>query len=243
MKEIYLSILMKNVRKNMSAIALLALAMSALMPQKAQAQDRIPFLAEGKTWTVFNYDARYEGALVVKDSARYSVLGDTIVGGRTCKLVETEIGTVPAYQEGRNICFYYPDDAEPRIMYEFDCQVGDLVHVDSEREARAEVTKVDSVCVEGAYYRVVHYSLDGMEGRYDELIGSGTGVLNSTLIPGQFRGVEVSFHGKQLVAVRSIERGEKASADNRVYTLQGVRLQQPPKQGVYIQNGKKFVAK
>ena len=243
MKEIYLSILMKNVRKNMSAMALLALAMSALMPQKAQAQDRIPFLAEGKTWTVFNYDARYEGALVVKDSARYSVLGDTIVGGRTCKLVETEIGTVPAYQEGRNICFYYPDDAEPRIMYEFDCQVGDLVHVDSEREARAEVTKVDSVCVEGAYYRVVHYSLDGMEGRYDELIGSGTGVLNSTLIPGQFRGVEVSFHGKQLVAVRSIERGEKASADNRVYTLQGVRLQQPPKQGVYIQNGKKFVAK
>ena len=243
MKKIYLSILMKNVRKNMSAMALLTLAMSALMPQKAQAQDRIPFLAEGKTWTVFNYDARYEGALVVKDSARYSVLGDTIVGNKTCKLLETEIGTVPAYQEGRNIYFYYPDDAEPRIMYEFDCQVGDLVHVDSEREARAEVTKVDSVCVEGAYYRVVHYSLDGMEGRYDELIGSGTGVLNSTLVPGQFRGVEVSFHGKQLAAVRSIERGEKASADNRVYTLQGVRLQQPPKQGVYIQNGKKFVAK
>ena len=243
MKKIYLSILMKNVRKNMSAMALLTLAMSALMPQKAQAQDRIPFLAEGKTWTVFNYDARYEGALVVKDSARYSVLGDTLVGGRTCKLVETEIGTVPAYQEGRNIYFYYPDDAEPRIMYEFDCQVGDLVHVDSEREARAEVTKVDSLCFNGTYYRVVHYSVDGMEWRYDELIGSGTGVLNSTLVPGQFRGVEVSFHGKQLAAVRSIERGEKASADNRVYTLQGVRLQQPPKQGVYIQNGKKFVAK
>ena len=128
-------------------------------------------------------------------------------------------------------------------MYEFDCQVGDLVHVDCEREARAEVTKVDSLCFDGTYYRVVHYSLDGMEGRYDELIGSGTGVLNSTLVPGQFRGVEVSFHGKQLAAVRSIERGEKASADNRVYTLQGVRLQQPPKQGVYIQNGKKFVAK
>ena len=242
---------MKNVRKNIPAMALLALAMSALMPQKAQAQDRIPFLAEGKTWTVFNYDARYgyEGALVVKDSARYSVLGDTIVGGRTCKLVETEIGTVPAYQEGRNICFYYPGDAEPRIMYEFDCQVGDLVHVDSEREARAEVTKVDSVCVEGAYYRVVHYSVDGMEGRYNELIGSVTGVLNAILLPGQFRGVEVTFRGKNLSEACSIEHSEKAStsdrlaSDNRVYTLQGVRLQQPPKQGVYIQNGKKFVAK
>ena len=39
---------MKNVRKNMSAIALLALVMAALMPQKAQAQERIPFLAEAK---------------------------------------------------------------------------------------------------------------------------------------------------------------------------------------------------
>ena len=47
----------------------------------------------------------------------------------------------------------------------------------------------------------------------------------------------------------SIEHSEKAHTDNRlatdhrVYTLQGVRLQQPPKQGVYIQNGRKFVAK
>ena len=47
--------MMKNVRKNISAMALLALAMSALMPQKAQAQERIPFLAEGKHGRVFNF--------------------------------------------------------------------------------------------------------------------------------------------------------------------------------------------
>ena len=134
-------------------------------------------------------------------------------------------------------------------MYEFDCQVGDLVHVDSEREARAEVTKVDSLCFDGTYYRVVHYSVDGMEGRYDELIGCGTSVLNSTLLPGQFRGVEVTFRGMNISEACSIEHSVKAHTDNRlatdhrVYTLQGVRLQQPPKQGVYIQNGKKFVAK
>mgnify|MGYP001070110939 CR=1 FL=1 len=39
---------MKNVKKNMSAIALLALAMAALMPQKAQAQERIPFFGGGQ---------------------------------------------------------------------------------------------------------------------------------------------------------------------------------------------------
>ena len=40
-----------------------------------------------------------------------------------------------------------------------------------------------------------------------------------------------------------IEGVEASTNSDRVYTLQGVRLQQPPKQGVYIQNGKKFVAK
>ena len=40
-----------------------------------------------------------------------------------------------------------------------------------------------------------------------------------------------------------IEGVEASTNSDRVYTLQGVRLQQPPKQGVYIQNGKKFVVK
>ena len=135
-------------------------------------------------------------------------------------------------------------------MYEFDCQVGDLVHVDSEREARAEVTKVDSLCFDGTYYRVVHYSVDGMEGRYDELIGCGTSVLNSTLLPGQFRGVEVTFRGMNISEACSIKHSEKAStpdrlaSDDRVYDLQGRRMdvRHLPK-GIYIQHGKKFVVK
>lgn len=40
-----------------------------------------------------------------------------------------------------------------------------------------------------------------------------------------------------------IEGVEASTNSDHIYTLQGVRLQRPPKQGVYIQNGKKFVAK
>ena len=40
---------------------------SKTLPYRCLLYTSIPFLAEGKTWTVFNYDARYEGALVVKD--------------------------------------------------------------------------------------------------------------------------------------------------------------------------------
>ena len=40
-----------------------------------------------------------------------------------------------------------------------------------------------------------------------------------------------------------IEGVEVSTTSDHIYTLQGVRLQQPPKQGVYIQHGKKFVAK
>ena len=135
-------------------------------------------------------------------------------------------------------------------MYEFDCQVGDLVHVDSEREARAEVTKVDSLCLGGTYYRVVHYSVDGMEGSYNELIGCGTSVLNSILLPGQFRGVEVTLRGMNISEACSIKHSEKAStpdrlaSDDRVYDLQGRRMdvRHLPK-GIYIQHGKKFVVK
>ena len=135
-------------------------------------------------------------------------------------------------------------------MYEFDCQVGDLVHVDSEREARAEVTKVDSLCFDDTYYRVVHYSVDGLEWRYDELIGCGTSVLNSILLPGQFRGVKVTFRGMNISEACSIKHSEKAStpdrhaSDDRVYDLQGRRMdvRHLPK-GIYIQHGKKFVVK
>ena len=40
-----------------------------------------------------------------------------------------------------------------------------------------------------------------------------------------------------------IEGVEVSTTSDHIYTLQGVRLQQLPKQGVYIQHGKKFVAK
>ena len=75
-------------------------------------------------------------------------------------------------------------------------------------------------------------------------------VLNSTLLPGQFRGVKVTFCGMNISEACSIKHSEKAStpdrhaSDDRVYDLQGRRMdvRHLPK-GIYIQHGKKFVVK
>ena len=240
---------METNRRNLLCAAFLALAMCALIPQKANAQERIPFLAEGKTWTFINFYPNMGDKLVPRDTVEYSVLGDTLVKGRTCKAIETEMGTVPAYQEGRNIWFYAPGDEEPRIMYEFDCKVGDSIHVDCQRQCNAVVTRVDSVNVDGVYYREVSYSMDGVEDwgfDYNELIGCGRDVLNYLPTMGRSFSLSVTLNGESLIAklpVRSVEQSGKPAADNRIYNLQGVRLQQPPKHGIYIQNGKKFVVK
>ena len=240
---------METNRRNLLYVAFLALAMCTLIPQKAHAQERIPFLAEGKTWTFIDFYQNMGDKLVPKDTVEYSVLGDTLVKGRTCKAIETEIGTVPAYQEGRNIWFYAPGDEEPRIMYEFDCKVGDSIHIDSQRQCNAVVTQVDSVNIDGVYYREVRYSMDGTEDEecvYNELIGCGRSVLNQVPVVGTCFSLSVTLNGESLLAklpVHSVEQSEKPATDNRIYNLQGVRLQQPPKYGVYIQNGKKFVVK
>ncbi len=237
-------------RQNLLCAVFFALVLCALMPQKADAQDRIPFLAEGKTWTFINFYQNMGDKLVPRDTVEYSVLGDTLVKGRTCKAIETEWGTVPAYQQGRNIWFYAPGDEEPRVMYEFDCKAGDSIHVNCQRLCNAVVTRVDSVDVDGVYYRVVHYSMDGMEDEwyaYNELIGCGGSVLNFSPNTGRYFSLSVTLNGESLIAmlsVRSVEQSEKTlTADNRIYNLQGVRLQQPPKHGIYIQGGKKFVVK
>ena len=237
-------------RRNLLCAAFLALTLCALMPQRTNAQERIPFLAEGKTWTFINFYPYFpQEKLVPRDTVEYSVLGDTLVKGRTCKAIETELGTVPAYQEGRNIWFYAPGDEEPRIMYEFDCKVGDSIHVDCQRRCNAVVTRVDSVNIDGFYYREVSYSVDGLEDEecvYNELIGTGRSVLNYAPVTGTYFSLSVTLNGESLIAklpVRSVEQSEKPATDNRIYNLQGVRLQQPPQHGIYIQNGKKFVVK
>ena len=134
-------------------------------------------------------------------------------------------------------------------MYEFDCKVGDSIHVDCQRQCNAVVTRVDSVNVDGVYYREVRYSMNGTEDGecvYNELIGTGRSVLNYAPVTGTYFSLSVTLNGESLIEklpVRSVEQSGKPAADNRIYNLQGVRLQQPPRHGIYIQGGKKFMVK
>lgn len=234
--------------KQLMQAALLCVAFHTLLPSAAMAQERIPFLAEGKSWVFIHYSQRPGEEDVPRDTTTYSVLSDTIVQGIPCKLLETEYGTVTAFEKGRDVWYFPAQSEEPRIMYVFDCNVGDSITIGSPEPHRAEVTRVDSASIlNGAHYRTITYTTDdGLTSSYTECLGSGLGIINNPYIAGVNVRMFITIGGQPVTnSIKDTKQGqaELAETANRIYNLQGVRLAQPPKQGIYIRNGKKHTAK
>lgn len=234
--------------KQLMLAALLCVAFQTLLPSAAMAQERIPFLTEDKSWVFIHYSQRPGEEDVPRDTATYSVLGDTIVKGVPCKLLETEYGTVAAFEKGRDVWYFPTQSEEPRIMYVFDCKVGDSITIGSPEPHRAEVTRVDSASIlNGAHYRTITYTTDdGLTSSYTECLGSGLGIINNPYIVGINVKMFITIGGQPVT--NSIDGAkpsntELTKTDNRIYNLQGVRLTQPPQQGIYIRNGKKHTAR
>lgn len=243
---------MKTKRTHTLRIAGIIAATHALIPQVVHAQERIPFLAEGKTWSYVHFSQRPGKEYIPIDTAVYRVLGDTLVADRRCKQLETEMGTVAAYQLGRDIWIYPPQSAEPKRLYAFDCTVGDSITLGDNVEAVARVEKVDSFLFKGAYYREISYSIDGWTDdifySYNELTGSRLGFVTTPLIIGvSISLLDVTLHGesllKQLTNIPSATKQKNLETTSECYTLTGTRLPSPPRRGIYIQGGKKHMAK
>lgn len=243
---------MKTKRNQTLSVAGILAATCALIPQAVHAQERIPFLAEGKTWSYVHFSQRPGKELIPTDTAVYRVLGDTLVAGRSCKQLETEMGTVAAYQQGRDIWIYPPQSAEPKRLYTFDCTVGDSITLGDIVEAVARVERVDSFLFKGDYYRKINYSINGGTDdiiySFNELTGSRLGIVNSPLTTGIYVSLlDVTLHGesllKQLTDIPSATLRETSTASAACYSLQGTRLPSPPRKGIYILGGKKHMAK
>lgn len=243
---------MKTKRIHTLRVAGILATTCAFIPQAVHAQERIPFLAEGKTWSYVHFSQRPGKELIPIDTAVYRVLGDTLVADRRCKQLETEMGTVAAYQQGRDIWIYPPQSAEPKRLYTFDCTVGDSITLGDIVEAVARVEKVDSFLFKGAYYREISYSIDGWTDEifysYNELTGSRLGIVTTPLVIGvSISLLDVTLHGesllKQLTDIPSATLRETSTAAAACYSLQGTRLPSPPRKGIYILRGKKHMAK
>ena len=113
------------------ALLFLSLLSIACISVWAQETDYLPFIEEGKIWVSGTFpmgDSRQTPFQIIT----FSFEGDTLVNGQPCKLwvkrtrhlynsdghITTDF-IVPIYEEGRRVWFFYPEEVEPRLLYDF----------------------------------------------------------------------------------------------------------------------------
>lgn len=234
-------------------ILAIILGMTAL---SANAQvDYEPFLQEGKVW---NYEARLSWGSY---NFQLQVKSDTIVEGRKCKQIwQIEDGyTVDEYivfEEDRKV-YRYMKKNKYRLLYDFGCNVGDLISLDGIEE-EAKVNEIDTVECNGKRLRRItvakRYEEDEpFEGSYVWVEGVGSSKFFDTSLPYFFVSCEINGQTLYTDAVFSPENGTingmkstgmvKTPNDNSLYDLQGRTVTGTPNPGIYIQEGRKRVVR
>lgn len=155
------------------------------------------------------------------------------------------------YEEGSKVYVYGLDvrtnEYGWREEFNFDLIVGDKNCYD------IPVLSVDTICVNGEYYRRLKFYND----TWVEGIGSlNCGIYNSMgIVPGTFLGSEVVsvYDGDKCVFTTDDFKQPPATgmpviqsfpkSDAAIYDLHGRRLTGKPGKGLYIQNGRKIIAK
>jgi len=194
----------------------------------------------------------------------YSLEGDTIIDSRKClKLYYTSDSFYGHYDHSYKGAFFEDDgkvyiiahgSTTPALVYDFSCEPGTVVKF-SGFELRINERKL--VKYRDEYLSVIDWTpLEDKtfyHGIWIEGIGSPLDLMNAT--PIWYVGCpykklltctvndEVVFdrdeYYKSAQVVTSIAKPSAPLSIRKIFDLQGCELQQAPKQGIYIQNGKK----
>ncbi len=127
------------------ACVLTSLAMQA----QENAGDYRPLVEEGKHWTYDNFmplrPAEYDYFYW------YDLKGDTLIAGKKClKLYSTSENDSIArykaalYEENKKVYCFFPGNAGAVLLYDFDCEVGDTIHVNTGEMVVIDIRKVDN---------------------------------------------------------------------------------------------------
>ena len=211
----------------------------------------------------FEYNPAIEyGDSVIIDTVKvtYIINGTEIVDNRLCYKLYVN--------NNRSCGYYYEEDGKVYAWrngeweqgFDFSLEEGETCPLLS----RLKICSVDTICVGGEYYRRLWYGLSDDEYRYYWIEGVGSthdGPYFSKgpiTIPGDLRswGLMSVYDGETCIFERkdffqpgistSVEPVPSASSDTKPvvrYNLQGRRLTQQPRKGVYIQDGRKIVVK
>lgn len=234
-------------RKLLSLIFMLAVAYSGI-----SAEEYKPMLTEGKSWTVLHIHF-----VNVEELITYTVSGDTVVDGRTCKRIIVEYPksnykfATAAYEEGEKLYSYgLSEDGKPVLLIDFSKNVGD------ERfEGGDKVESVDYITVNGVTRKRIIFDVyngetacwvEGIGTNYDYWIGGFTQPTDGSvyyLLECRENG-ELVFSQSDFgvtLSLGSVRQDKKVSKGDTKYSLGGIRLGSASNCPVYIQGGKKYM--
>ena len=234
--------------------------LSAFLCLAANAQTYKPILTEGKVWKL-----RTVNAMMGNRDFTVLVLGDSIIEGKNYKKLVIAYGSdsdkkkwcVPACEEGGKLYAYLESEGgeQPLLLLDFTMHKGDKTL------GGREVTGEDYTYVGGEKVRRIKFegpAVNGMEPVWVEGVGANVDIFYSliALPTNGYSGtymIECRDNGKLIYSKDDFVKGWDANgislptvkkADgSAVYSISGSRLSAPQKGEVYIQNGKKRVAK
>lgn len=262
----------------------------------------LPFVEEGKKWTVFVSDHKMGSIWQMHfGGVNYFMQGDTVIGSHVCKKIYTSnfVEGSPVlhsdttyyaslYEEDNRVYLYAPDSDEAGLLYDFGLEESESAtfrlvdYLDARLAKDTVLTVTERAVVTGTlpddepgtkrtFVRLTlsGKSTDGQAGKPTQWfagIGDAYGPFCTgarpktavdfdyfkdvgTLIPGYMvcqteKGIvfETGFQ-ETGVGINHISPGTQTTVDGAIYDLNGRRLGEAPKQGIYIQGRKKRLAR
>lgn len=240
----------------------------ALVCLHAGAQEYKPMLTDGKMWGYATVVEGEEFHVLSPSTSVAAICGDTIVGGRACKkLCYREYGKNPKeaakaetfalYEEGGKVYAWGVAEASDgfALMLDFSMEKGDKT-----QDGIAEVECKDMVGAYGAERQRLVFGTSNSQGFpmvWVEGVGSSInyyhaplpqptgGYANRYLLECYDNGKLIFTRDdftKNMPTAISAPTASRASADGRMYDLQGRQTSAPRRGEVYIKNGVKHTA-
>ena len=224
------------------------------------AQQYLPVLEEGKQWVV------NRSVTDINNNITFEASGDSVLNG----VHYTVIGYELLREEGAKVYVYDNFYQGEKVLYDFSLSVGDVAYSDLEEEIRLHVVCVDTIEVNGIsrkrigfftgnqleYYgdKLDHTDpkqwancwVEGIGGMYGLPDNYGWYIIGSTTrmqrcyVNDKCIFTYDDFFTKPVSGI-SNPIGLPSGKDD-IYNLQGSRVTSSQKNGLYIKNGKKFVA-
>jgi len=176
---------------------------SVMMYAQEESNEYRPLVVEGKHWTYDNFmpfrPAKYDHYYW------YDLKGDTLISGKKCLKMYSEnlandsvvryVGAL--YEESKKVHCFYPGKDKAELLYDFDCKVGDTLHIDGSRLLVKDIRTEDNGGIAIKKYTLWDY--EEVYVVWIEGVGAMTDFFKMTPLPGNYNSLNAcELNGEKL---------------------------------------------